>query len=198
MDFSIFKYTPNNQNATLFYDCDDEPPTPSSVLSCTKEEETEHPCLVMDTNMANQLESRCGPGVVVPVLATSARGFENHSLNANEVLSRGFEVEWINVDEMKCRACVGSEDICRHNSTWQKSICACGQSGDDSHDPTWCPNPPASPPATSNSASNPSKSSMFSSSFISFDCCLIHVLSAGRFLFWCFYFYLDTPRVCPD
>ena len=176
MDFSIFKYTPNNQNATLFYDCDYKSPTPSSVLSCTKNEETAHPFLVTDTNMANQLASRCGDGLVVPVLATSARGFENHSLDANQVLSRGFEVEWINVDKMDCRPCVGSEDVCRHNSTWQRSICACGQSGDDSY-PFWCPNAPASPQAIS----NPSKSSMFPSSFISFDCYLIHVLSAGRF-----------------
>ncbi|KAL6319355.1 hypothetical protein AAG906_014029 [Vitis piasezkii] len=79
----------------------------------------EHASFVTDTNLANQLASRCEFSVVVPVLATAAQGLADHSLHTNDVLGQGFEVEWI-IDETQCRACVESGGICRYNSTLQK------------------------------------------------------------------------------
>ncbi|RVX13945.1 Leaf rust 10 disease resistance locus receptor-like protein kinase-like 2.7 [Vitis vinifera] len=169
MDCALFRYTFNNQNATLLYDCDPEflPPQTSELL-CMKNGKPEYASFVTDTNLANRLASRCEFSVVVSVLATAAQGLADHSLYTNDVLGQGFEVEWI-VDGTHCRACIVSGGICRYNWTSHKFFCACGESGDQAY-PISCPNPPEPPPAApSLTASNFAESSMCPSSFHDFS-----------------------------
>ena len=169
MDCALFRYTFNNQNATLLYDCDPEfLPRQTSELLCMKNGKPEYASFVTDTNLANRLASRCEFSVVVPVLATAAQGLADHSLYTNDVLGQGFEVEWI-VDGTNCRACIVSGGICRYNWTSHKFFCACGESGDQAY-PISCPNPPEPPPAApSLTASNFAESSMCPSSFHDFS-----------------------------
>ncbi|XP_034672589.1 LEAF RUST 10 DISEASE-RESISTANCE LOCUS RECEPTOR-LIKE PROTEIN KINASE-like 2.7 [Vitis riparia] len=161
MDSDFFRYTSNDQNATLFYECEleSEPPQTCDLL-CVKYGKQEHASFVTDTNLANQLASRCEFSVVVPVLATAAaQGLADHSLHTNDVLGQGFEVEWI-IDETQCIACVESGGICRYNSTLQKHFCLCGEFRGQAY-PTSCPNPPELPPASNFAESTSSSPNHF-------------------------------------
>ena len=82
---------------------------------------------VLNTSLATELVSICGAGVVVPVLATEAQGFMNHSLAFYQVRNEGFEVKWT-VGEGQCESCAESGGRCGYNSSLGQPICYCPNS----------------------------------------------------------------------
>ncbi|KAJ9676970.1 hypothetical protein PVL29_022122 [Vitis rotundifolia] len=149
MDSTLFKYTSNTQNATLFYNCPPGFQHPATTdVFCLKYGAPEHAFFVVNTSLATELVSTCGAGVVVPVLATAAQGFMNHSLiDFYQVLNEGFEVKWT-VEEGQCGGCAESGGRCGYNLSFGQPSCYCPDKPYSTSCPTLKAPPPIAPTPT--------------------------------------------------
>ena len=148
MDSTLFKYTSNTQNATLFYKCPPGFEHPATwKFICLKFGALDCAFFVLNTSLATELVSICGAGVVVPVLATAAQGFMNHSLAFVQVLKEGFEVQWT-VEEGQCRGCAESGGRCGYNLSFSQPSCYCPDKPYSTSCPTLKAPPPIAPAPT--------------------------------------------------
>ena len=160
MNFFPFEYTSNTQNATLFYECPPEFEHPATWdFPCLKNGVPDHAYVVVNTSLATELLCRCGGGtVVIPVLATTAQGFMNHSLDFHEVLDEGFEVKWT-LEEGESRGCAESGGGCGYNWCLDQPSCYCPHKPYSTTCPTLKPLPRIAPTPTA--LYSPKSSSMF-------------------------------------
>ena len=102
-------YTSKVENATFLFDCWQYEDHPGSYgFTCEMDDLQLPSYFVVNTSLANELGSKCGERVVIPVLGTAAQTLLNHSLGVDGLLREGFEVEWEVEEEEECGECVES------------------------------------------------------------------------------------------
>ncbi|KAK4750492.1 hypothetical protein SAY87_003974 [Trapa incisa] len=111
LDESLFNYTLNDLNATLFYNCSQSQRS-SCKLHCWPEKSGSH-LLVMSDYASEYVES-CQYNVSIPILKSSV---SDSSASANQVLGNGFEVRWV-LDMSECKACNESGVKCRYDKNF--------------------------------------------------------------------------------
>ncbi|KAK4781419.1 hypothetical protein SAY86_015521 [Trapa natans] len=111
LDESLFNYTLNDLNATLFYNCSQSQRS-SCKFYCWPEKSGSH-LLVMSDNASEYVES-CQYNVSIPILKSSV---SDSRASANQVLGNGFEVRWV-LDMSECKACNESGVKCRYDKNF--------------------------------------------------------------------------------
>ncbi|XP_020958535.1 LEAF RUST 10 DISEASE-RESISTANCE LOCUS RECEPTOR-LIKE PROTEIN KINASE-like 1.2 isoform X3 [Arachis ipaensis] len=125
LDNDFFKFTSNDGNITLVYDCD--PPSYWSDISfkyfgmfnCSiYGGDPSAAYLVLMENLGVIFDMGC-KFIIVPALAKDILSFNNYALN------NGFEVGWSGVNETLCDSCKQSGGRCGHNASLNEFICFC-------------------------------------------------------------------------
>ncbi|XP_057733447.1 LEAF RUST 10 DISEASE-RESISTANCE LOCUS RECEPTOR-LIKE PROTEIN KINASE-like 2.4 isoform X1 [Arachis stenosperma] len=125
LDNDFFKFTSNDGNITLVYDCD--PPSYWSDISfkyfgmfnCSiYGGDPSAAYLVLMENLGVIFDMGC-KFIIVPALAKDILSFNNDALN------NGFEVGWSGVNETLCDSCKQSGGRCGHNASLNEFICFC-------------------------------------------------------------------------
>ncbi|XP_020998761.1 LEAF RUST 10 DISEASE-RESISTANCE LOCUS RECEPTOR-LIKE PROTEIN KINASE-like 1.2 isoform X1 [Arachis duranensis] len=125
LDNDFFKFTSNDGNITLVYDCD--PPSYWSDISfkyfgmfnCSiYGGDPSAAYLVLMENLGVIFDMGC-KFIIVPALVKDILSFNNYALN------NGFEVGWSGVNETLCDSCKQSGGRCGHNASLNEFICFC-------------------------------------------------------------------------
>ncbi|XLR66252.1 LEAF RUST 10 DISEASE-RESISTANCEUS RECEPTOR-LIKE PROTEIN KINASE-like 1.2 isoform X1 [Arachis hypogaea] len=125
LDNDFFKFTSNDGNITLVYDCD--PPSYWSDISfkyfamfnCSiYGGDPSAAYLVLMENLGVIFDMGC-KFIIVPALAKDILSFNSYALN------NGFEVGWSGVNETLCDSCKQSGGRCGHNASLNEFICFC-------------------------------------------------------------------------
>ncbi|KAJ4713436.1 Receptor-like protein kinase [Melia azedarach] len=148
IDRNLFNYSPNVRVLSLYYNCGDKlSQEGKNDISCPTEPEKITGFYTIDGNslLPNRSKS-CNRVIKVPFLQTDEPSFNTtNDLLAgkwNDVLRRGFEVEYRTYNEA-CSQCVSSSGICGSNpSNLEQFACLCR---DKPHMNT-CDNPGMLPP----------------------------------------------------
>ncbi|MCI05837.1 wall-associated receptor kinase carboxy-terminal protein [Trifolium medium] len=125
---NFFKYTSNNENYTLMYECGPRPDSQSSslnsevseVISCLIEGKPRDAYLVSNDKLADFIVMKCKNSITVPGLKNS---FTNDSDIVVDVLDEGFEVGWSGVGEDVCDGCIKSGGRCGYNTSENAIMC---------------------------------------------------------------------------
>jgi hypothetical protein len=127
INLQFFKYTPSNENYTLFYDCGPLPDPHSSPLSteilnvkCQIEGKPYDVYLVSSAKLADFAVLECKNSIQVPGLKNS---FANNSDSAMNILNEGFEVQWSGVEQDTCDRCMRLGERCRYNTSKNAVMC---------------------------------------------------------------------------
>ncbi|KAK9684231.1 hypothetical protein RND81_10G195400 [Saponaria officinalis] len=126
IDWTIFNYTSNVKNATLYYDCQQSElfnGAPFS-FSCAGRYPRAQSFLVVTNDWKHQLDKVCHTKVYVSIYSNAVQELFDNSSSVGEVLKRGFEVKWI-IDGKECQECSVSGGSCGYDTTSAKSICFC-------------------------------------------------------------------------
>ena len=124
LDLHFFKYTSNNENYTLLYECGPLPNSNSSslssevseVISCLMEGKTRDAYLVSSDKLVDFNVMECKNSIIVP-------GLKNSLTNDSDVLGEGFEVGWSGVGEEICGGCMKSGRKCGYNTSENSAMC---------------------------------------------------------------------------
>ncbi|XP_045792648.1 LEAF RUST 10 DISEASE-RESISTANCE LOCUS RECEPTOR-LIKE PROTEIN KINASE-like 2.1 isoform X2 [Trifolium pratense] len=126
LDLNFFKYTANNENYTLLYECGplSQSSTLSSevfeVISCLIEGKPRDAYLVSSAKLADFIVMKCKNSITVSGLKNS---FTNDSDIVVDVLDEGFEVGWSGVGEDECDGCIKSGGRCGYNTSENAIFC---------------------------------------------------------------------------
>ncbi|MED6217533.1 hypothetical protein PIB30_018742 [Stylosanthes scabra] len=130
LDNDFFKFTSNDDNITLVYDCDPPSYLPNTVkylsmFNCSiYGGDTIAEYLVLMGNLGPIFDLGC-KFIIVPVLAKELQSFSNSPLDGKYVIDKGFEVGWSGVNENQCDSCKQSGGRCGHNASLNGFICFC-------------------------------------------------------------------------
>ena len=84
IDPSLMSYTSKVENTTFLFDCWQYEDHPGSYgFTCEMDDLQRPSYFVVNTSLANELGSKCGERVVIPVLGTAAQALLNHSLDVD-------------------------------------------------------------------------------------------------------------------
>ncbi|KAJ4713422.1 Receptor-like kinase [Melia azedarach] len=129
IDHNLFNYSPNVRNLSLYYNCSDELSREGkNDISCPPEKITGFYTIDGNSLLPNRSKS-CNRVIKVPFLQTDEPPLNTtRDLLAgkwNDVLIRGFEVEYRTYNEA-CSRCVSSAGICGSNqSNLEQFACLC-------------------------------------------------------------------------
>ncbi|WCJ21926.1 Protein kinase superfamily protein [Euphorbia peplus] len=123
LNFTLFSYTSNDENATLFYDCHlSEDRKTANTFTCLINNIRREARLVSHLISGDESELGCNTSVSIPILARAVVGFLKSELTVIQVLKEGFEVRWI-IDQLKCRNCAKNGGRCGYNWTVDQFSC---------------------------------------------------------------------------
>ncbi|MED6212526.1 hypothetical protein PIB30_084262 [Stylosanthes scabra] len=127
LDNDFFKFTSNDDNITLVYDCN-SPYFPDPYLwmfNCSIYGGDPIPeYLVLMENLDAIFDLGC-KFIIVPVQAKELQSSNNGPLDGKYVIDKGFEVGWSGVYENQCDSCKQSGGRCGHNASLNEFICFC-------------------------------------------------------------------------
>ncbi|KAL9324474.1 hypothetical protein ACSQ67_009331 [Phaseolus vulgaris] len=128
LDPGFFRYTSNDDEYTLFYDCGSLGYTSGSVdiegaleFNCLIDGDLRASYFVLSTEVAKLSSLGCKNSINVSVLREAVKGV---SLVGN-VLQNGFEVGWSGVKEDQCDGCSRSGGRCGYNASMGGFMCLC-------------------------------------------------------------------------
>ncbi|KAI6683429.1 hypothetical protein NL676_029342 [Syzygium grande] len=134
LNFTLFNFTSNDLNSTLFYDCDSSPVPESYRFSCPPSRDG---YFALDVDHANPPHELCKFSVLVPISQSDdAPGIpplppEDSAVSApidraaiSLLLNKGFEITWI-ADTSQCENCTESGGICGYGWKGKEFNCFC-------------------------------------------------------------------------
>lgn len=129
LDSNFFKYTSNDKNYTLLYECDPLPNPYSSPLSpkvfqkisCLIDGKPQDAYLVSSDKLIDFIAMNCKNSIIVPSLKSSLNEDSN-------ILEEGFEIGWSDMEEDICDGCVKSSGRCGYNVSQNEVMCLCPNS----------------------------------------------------------------------
>ncbi|XP_050237459.1 LEAF RUST 10 DISEASE-RESISTANCE LOCUS RECEPTOR-LIKE PROTEIN KINASE-like 1.2 isoform X1 [Mercurialis annua] len=152
LDVTLFRYTSNDENATLLYNCDfsSESQVPYE-FDCNVNNVRRKGYLTWPSISTSEFAIGCNVSVSIPVLERAVEGLISQAkMTVSQVLTEGFEIWWIS-DQVKCKECLMSNGRCGYNLTINGFSCFCH---DRPYDRT-CPSPlPPMDPAAIPSGEN--------------------------------------------
>ncbi|XP_021862646.1 LEAF RUST 10 DISEASE-RESISTANCEUS RECEPTOR-LIKE PROTEIN KINASE-like 1.3 isoform X3 [Spinacia oleracea] len=131
LNFSLFKYTPADENVTLYYECSAEYPASRNQFSCTNINSGMGYFMtkVLESYLGSIPPGLCRSNISVPVYQSSVASIADIS-SLRAAFQSGFELEWI-ADNNLCDDCRASGGECGYNSGLSRFTCYCT---DDIHD----------------------------------------------------------------
>ncbi|XP_050236412.1 LEAF RUST 10 DISEASE-RESISTANCE LOCUS RECEPTOR-LIKE PROTEIN KINASE-like 2.1 [Mercurialis annua] len=151
LDVTLFRYTSNDENATLLYNCDFSSESQlRNEFDCSINNVRRKGYLTWPSISTSEFAIGCNVSVSVPVLERAVEGFLQQKMTVSQVLSEGFEIWWIS-DQVKCRECLMSDGRCGNNLTTNGFSCLCR---DRPYDRTCLMDPAAKPSTENNSGSD--------------------------------------------
>ncbi|KAL9247414.1 hypothetical protein vseg_020849 [Gypsophila vaccaria] len=136
LNYSLFNFTSASENATLFYKCKQKPnfvapfsficPPTSYVQQTTTTTvfTSDLNFIATDEKWKAELRSICEIEIDIPVYKTQVSDLANGIINIDDVVTKGFELEWV-IDDGQCENCYGSGGRCGYNHTSSQPICFC-------------------------------------------------------------------------
>ncbi|RDX69564.1 LEAF RUST 10 DISEASE-RESISTANCE LOCUS RECEPTOR-LIKE PROTEIN KINASE-like 1.4, partial [Mucuna pruriens] len=130
-DDPSFSYGLGNQNLTLFYECKPTSAftkTPANLFHCESNGYKNNSYSLVGPFPLDPIIGvvECDEHVEVPIFVEQAeRLIENRSL-LEEVLMKGFNVNYTNIYDSECVECLGSGGYCGFDSDNNEPICICG------------------------------------------------------------------------
>ncbi|XP_030939228.1 LEAF RUST 10 DISEASE-RESISTANCE LOCUS RECEPTOR-LIKE PROTEIN KINASE-like 1.2 isoform X3 [Quercus lobata] len=131
LNYSIFDYAPTVQNITFFYDC---PPQVNTLIpvqnrfKCSLEgSDVDNNAYFVNESSAKihiREPEKCRGEIRVPILRNAIDESAGVVPALKEVLNRGFDVEYIPLDDIVCNGCVESGGKCGSNVT-HEFVCLC-------------------------------------------------------------------------
>ncbi|GAB2300010.1 hypothetical protein Dimus_034053 [Dionaea muscipula] len=125
INFTLFNYTPTDQNITFYYNCAN-PLTTGLSTPCNTASGTQITGYFLTESMLSSLpngKTGCSSNLFVPVLESAiASGFTQATLDT--ALVQGFELEWFADNEL-CAGCTAGGGECGYDWTNNKFACYC-------------------------------------------------------------------------
>ncbi|KAK3218288.1 hypothetical protein Dsin_012258 [Dipteronia sinensis] len=145
LNFTIFDYSPDTQNITLYYDCPVSSPNeiPAYRFNCSPDDtnaNTANYFLIPNTDITSvfgEYLGSCDNNVQVSVLGSTIQSIERDPISANltQVVRDGFGLQWY-ANNSLCDSCQQSNGVCGHDSDNSEFVCYCT----DQPHPYICPN----------------------------------------------------------
>ncbi|TXG46208.1 hypothetical protein EZV62_028291 [Acer yangbiense] len=137
LNFTIFNYSPDTRNITLYYGC--------PVSSANEILPYRFNCSPVEPNsntanyflITSEYFGSCASNVQISVSGSTIQSIERYPYPANltEVVRNGFGLQW-NANNSLCDSCQQSNGLCGHDSDNSEFICYCT----DQPHPYVCPN----------------------------------------------------------
>ncbi|XP_074280684.1 LEAF RUST 10 DISEASE-RESISTANCE LOCUS RECEPTOR-LIKE PROTEIN KINASE-like 2.1 [Silene latifolia] len=133
LDLTLFNFTSNSENASLFYNCERRQgeiapfgftcPLNGYIDPTSTNFTSDLNFVAIDKKWKDKLSNMCAIKIDIPVFKTVVADLDKGTGSLSDVVTKGFELKWRIDESRECQVCSAAKGRCGFNHTLGEPIC---------------------------------------------------------------------------